>query len=172
MLYAFTENFILPFSHDEVVHMKKAMLDKMPGDDWQKFANLRVLYGYMFTHPGKKLLFMGSEFGQWREWTHDESMDWHLLQDAPHRQLQHWVRDLNHFYRSEGALFEIDSDHHGFEWIDCNDNQSSVISFLRRGTRPTVTIPSGWAQNKALIFLMKPQKRLYIMHTTRRNQTA
>jgi len=136
MLYAFTENFILPFSHDEVVHMKKAMLDKMPGDDWQKFANLRALYGYMFTHPGKKLLFMGSEFGQWREWTHEESMDWHLLEYAPHQQLQHWVRDLNHFYRSEGALFEIDSDHHGFEWIDCNDNQSSVISFLRRGKTP------------------------------------
>ncbi|MDA1313296.1 MAG: 1,4-alpha-glucan branching protein GlgB [Acidobacteria bacterium] len=136
MLYAFTENFILPFSHDEVVHMKKAMLGKMPGDDWQKFANLRLLYGYMFTHPGKKLLFMGCEFGQWREWTHDESLDWHLLQDAPHRQLQNWVRDLNHCYRSEGALFEIDFDHNGFEWIDCNDNQSSVISFLRRGKTP------------------------------------
>jgi 1,4-alpha-glucan branching enzyme len=136
MLYAFTENFILPFSHDEVVHMKKAMLDKMPGDDWQKFANLRALYGYMFTHPGKKLLFMGSEFGQWREWTHEESMDWHLLEKAPHQGLQRWVRDLNHFYRSEGALFEIDSDSHGFEWIDCDDSQSSVISFLRRGRRP------------------------------------
>ncbi len=136
LLYAFTENFVLPFSHDEVVHMKKAMLDKMPGDEWQKFANLRALYGYMFTHPGKKLLFMGSEFGQWREWTHEESMDWHLLEKAPHQGLQRWVRDLNHFYRSEGALFEIDSDSHGFEWIDCNNSQSSVISFLRRGKTP------------------------------------
>jgi 1,4-alpha-glucan branching enzyme len=136
MLYAFTENFILPFSHDEVVHMKKSMLDKMPGDDWQKFASLRALYGYMFTHPGKKLLFMGCEFRQRREWTHDESLDWHLLEHAPHQGLQHWVQDLNRFYRSEGALFEVDFDAQGFEWIDCNDHQSSTISFLRRGKIP------------------------------------
>jgi 1,4-alpha-glucan branching enzyme len=131
MLYAFTENFILPFSHDEVVHGKASMLGKMPGDDWQKFANLRLLYGYMFGHPGKKLLFMGSEFGQWNEWNHDTSLDWHLLQYAPHVGLQRWVRDLNTFYRAEAALYEVDSEPSGFEWIDCDDSQNSVVSFLR-----------------------------------------
>ena len=136
MLYAFTENFILPFSHDEVVHMKGSMLDKMPGDEWQKFANLRTLYGYLFTYPGKKLLFMGSEFGQGREWTHDESLDWHLLDYPRHAGLRRWVQDLNRLYRSEGALFESDSDSRGFEWIDGNDRQRSVISFLRRGVSP------------------------------------
>ena len=135
-LYAFSENFILPFSHDEVVHMKGSMLDKMPGDEWQKFANLRTLYGYLFTYPGKKLLFMGSEFGQGREWTHDESLDWHLLDYPRHADLRRWVQDLNHLYRSEGALFESDSDSHGFEWIDGNDRQRSVISFLRRAISP------------------------------------
>ena len=132
-LYAFTENFILPFSHDEVVHMKRSMLGKMPGDEWQKFANLRALYGYLFTFPGKKLLFMGSEFGQGREWTHDESLDWHLLDYPRHEGLCRWVQDLNRLYRSEGALFESDSDSRGFEWIDGNDRQRSIISFLRRG---------------------------------------
>jgi 1,4-alpha-glucan branching enzyme len=131
MLYAFTENFILPFSHDEVVHGKASMLGKMPGDDWQKFANLRLLYGYMFGHPGKKLLFMGSEFGQWNEWNHDTSLDWHLLQYAPHVGLRRWVRDLNTFYRAEPALYEVDSEPSGFEWIDCDDSQNSVVSFLR-----------------------------------------
>ncbi len=131
-LYAFSENFILPFSHDEVVHMKGSMLDKMPGDEWQKFANLRTLYGYLFTYPGKKLLFMGSEFGQGREWTHDESLDWHLLDYPRHACLRRWVQDLNRLYRSECALFESDSDSRGFEWIDGNDRQRSVISFLRR----------------------------------------
>ena len=135
-LYAFSENFILPFSHDEVVHMKGSMLDKMPGDEWQKFANLRTLYGYLFTYPGKKLLFMGSEFGQGREWTHDESLDWHLLDYPRHADLRRWVQDLNHLYRSECALFESDSDSHGFEWIDGNDRQRSVISFLRRAVSP------------------------------------
>ncbi len=135
-LYAFSENFILPFSHDEVVHMKGSMLDKMPGDEWQKFANLRTLYGYLFTYPGKKLLFMGSEFGQGREWTHDESLDWHLLDYPRHAGLRRWVQDLNHLYRSECALFESDSDSHGFEWIDGNDRQRSVISFLRRAVSP------------------------------------
>ena len=132
-LYAFTENFILPFSHDEVVHMKGSMLGKMPGDEWQKFANLRTLYGYLFTFPGKKLLFMGSEFGQGREWTHDESLYWHLLDYPRHEGLRRWVQDLNRLYRSEGALFEVDSDPRGFEWIDGNDRQRSIISFLRRG---------------------------------------
>ena len=136
MLYAFTENFVLPFSHDEVVHEKGSMLGKMPGDEWQKFANLRVLYGYLFTHPGKKLLFMGSEFGQSREWTHEESLDWHLLEYPVHEGLRRWVQDLNRLYRAEGALFEIDAESHGFEWIDCNDHQGSIISFLRRGNSP------------------------------------
>jgi 1,4-alpha-glucan branching enzyme len=136
MLYAFSENFILPFSHDEVVHGKGAMIRKMPGDNWQKFANLRLLYGYMFTHPGKKLLFMGCEFGQWSEWWHEVSLDWHLLQYAPHAGLMRWVRDLNTAYRGQPALFQADFDPGGFEWVDCNDHQRSVISFLRRGTNP------------------------------------
>jgi 1,4-alpha-glucan branching enzyme len=133
LLYAFTENFVLPFSHDEVVHGKGSMIGKMPGDEWQKFANLRVLYGYMFGHPGKKLLFMGGEFGQWNEWNHDRNLDWHLLAYAYHAGLQRWVRDLNTFYRSESALYELDSEQQGFEWIDCNDNRRSIISFLRYG---------------------------------------
>jgi 1,4-alpha-glucan branching enzyme len=132
MLYAFTENFVLPFSHDEVVHGKGSMIAKMPGDPWRKFANLRTLYGYMFGHPGKKLLFMGNEFGQWREWNHDRSLDWHLLGEESHAGLQRWVRDLNVFYRAERALYEADDSPDGFEWIDCNDNQRSVVSFLRQ----------------------------------------
>jgi len=131
LLYAFHENFVLPFSHDEVVHGKAAMLSKMPGDDWQKLANLRLLYGFMFGHPGKKLMFMGGEFGQWAEWNHEQSLEWHLLQFAPHQGLCNWVRDLNAAYRSEPALHEIDFDHTGFEWVDCNDNAGSVLSFLR-----------------------------------------
>ena len=107
----------------------------MPGDDWQKFANLRVLYGYMFGHPGKKLLFMGDEFGQWKEWNHDASLDWHLLEIRRSQGLQRWVRDLNTFLRGEPALYELDSDPAGFEWIDCNDVQRSVISFLRKRPR-------------------------------------
>jgi 1,4-alpha-glucan branching enzyme len=131
LLYAFTENFILSFSHDEVVYGKGSMIAKMPGDEWQKFANLRVLYGYMFGHPGKKLLFMGCEFGQWSEWSHDGSLDWHLLDYPYHAGMQRWVRDLNTFYRSQSALYELDSEVAGFEWINCNDDQISVVSFLR-----------------------------------------
>jgi 1,4-alpha-glucan branching enzyme len=134
MLYAFTENFLLPLSHDEVVHGKGALLSKMPGDAWQKFANLRALYGYMYTQPGKKLLFMGGEFGQWREWNHDESLDWHLCQEPRHAGLQRWVEDLNRLYRAEPALYQLDADPSGFEWIDCNDAPVSVVSCLRRAS--------------------------------------
>jgi 1,4-alpha-glucan branching enzyme len=136
LLYAFAENFILPFSHDEVVYGKGSMLQKMPGDEWQKFANLRLLYGFLFGHPGKKLLFMGDEFGQWSEWNHEASLDWHLLERGSHARLQRWVRDLNTLYRGRDALHELDSDPAGFEWVDCKDFQRSVISFLRRGRNP------------------------------------
>jgi 1,4-alpha-glucan branching enzyme len=133
MLYAFTENFVLPFSHDEVVYGKGSMIGKMPGDDWQKFANLRLLYGFMFGHPGKKLLFMGGEFGQRSEWNHDSSLEWHLLQYPFHSGLLRWIRDLNTFYRGQPSLFERDFDASGFEWVDCADSQRSVVSFLRMG---------------------------------------
>ena len=136
MLYTFTENFILPFSHDEVVHGKRAMLDKMPGDLWQKHATLRTLYGYMFGHPGKKLMFMGSEFGQWREWNCEESLDWHLLKEPMHAGLARWVRELNAIYQREPSLHQVDFDGAGFTWIDCNDNENSVISLIRRARDP------------------------------------
>jgi 1,4-alpha-glucan branching enzyme len=130
--YAFSENFVLPLSHDEVVHGKGSLIGKMPGDEWQQFANLRLLYGYMWGHPGKKLLFMGSEFGQKREWQHDESLEWNVLQYPFHAGVQRWVRDLNHFYRQTPALFELDFSPEGFEWVDCSDAEGSVISFLRK----------------------------------------
>ena len=136
MLYSFTENFVLPFSHDEVVHGKRSMLDKMPGDLWQKFATLRALYGYMFGHPGKKLMFMGSEFGQWREWNSEESLDWHLADDAMHGGLRRWVQDLNRAYQHEPSLHEVDFEHSGFSWIDCHDNENSVVSLIRRARDP------------------------------------
>lgn len=132
MLYAFHENFVLSLSHDEVVHGKRSLLDKMPGDTWQKFANLRLLLGYMYAQSGKKLLFMGGEFGQWREWAHDESLEWHLLEDTAHKGIQRWVEDLNRLYRNEAALYEMDCQPGGFEWIDCNDAQASVVSFIRK----------------------------------------
>ncbi len=131
--YSFFENFVLPLSHDEVVHGKGSLLNKMPGDDWQKFANLRALFGYMFTHPGKKLIFMGAEFGQWNEWNHDTSLDWHLTEYPLHRGMQNWVRDLNNFYRNEPTLFELDFANEGFQWIDFGDWQQSVISYMRLG---------------------------------------
>ncbi|MDT8358311.1 MAG: 1,4-alpha-glucan branching protein GlgB, partial [Methanomicrobiaceae archaeon] len=131
--YAFSENFLLPLSHDEVVHGKGSLIGRMPGDEWQKFANLRLLFGYMYTHPGKKLLFMGGEFGQWSEWGHARSLDWHLLDYSSHRGIQAWVRDLNHLYRYEPALFERDFSTGGFEWVDYLDWEESVISYLRRG---------------------------------------
>jgi 1,4-alpha-glucan branching enzyme len=132
-LYAFHENFVLPLSHDEVVHGKGSLLGIMPGDDWQKFANLRLLLAYMWAQPGKKLLFMGGEIAQWREWHHEESLDWHLLQYAPHEGVRRLVADLNRMYRSELALFEHDCQPAGFEWVDCADWQGSILSFLRRG---------------------------------------
>ena len=132
LIYAFSENFILPFSHDEVVYGKGSMLRKMPGDEWQKFANLRLLYGFMFSHPGKKLLFMGSEFGQWSEWNHDASLDWHLVGSPFHAGLMRWVRDLNTFYRGQPSMHEGDATAAGFEWVDCADHQRSIISFIRR----------------------------------------
>jgi 1,4-alpha-glucan branching enzyme len=133
LLYAWTENFVLPLSHDEVVHGKGSLLAKMPGDDWQQFANLRALYAFMWGHPGKKLLFMGGEIGQRREWHHDRSLDWHLLGEGPyHRGLQRLVRDLNRVYRREPALYELDADPAGFAWIDCTDWEQSVVSFVRR----------------------------------------
>jgi len=133
MLYAFTENFVLPLSHDEVVHGKGSLLAKMPGDDWQKFANMRLLLGYMYAQPGKKLLFMGGEFGQWREWDHDGSLDWHLLDYPVHAGLQRWVEDLNRLYRAEPALHEAEFLPEGFEWIDCGDTDQSVVSLVRKG---------------------------------------
>ncbi|MFH1458780.1 MAG: 1,4-alpha-glucan branching protein GlgB [Candidatus Omnitrophota bacterium] len=131
LCYAFTENFLLSISHDEVVYGKGSLLDKMPGDDWQKFANLRVLFGYMYAHPGKKLLFMGQEFGQRSEWNHENSLEWNLLECENHAQLQRWVKELNFFYKTEPALYENDFDSQGFEWVDCQDWERGVISFLR-----------------------------------------
>jgi 1,4-alpha-glucan branching enzyme len=136
MLYGFTENFVLPLSHDEVVHGKGSLLNKMPGDEWQKFANLRLLFAYMYAQPGKKLLFMGGEFGEGNEWSHDRSLDWWLLQYPVHQGVQRWTRDLNHLYRNERALHELDSEPAGFEWVDCNDGPRSIISLLRKGKEP------------------------------------
>jgi len=140
MLYGFTENFVLPLSHDEVVHGKGSLLNKMPGDEWQKFANLRLLFAYMYAQPGKKLLFMGGEFGQSREWSHDRALDWELLQYPVHRGVQSWVRDLNHFYREQPAMHDIELDASGFEWVDCNDAPLSVISLLRKSKNPQESI--------------------------------
>jgi 1,4-alpha-glucan branching enzyme len=139
MMYAFTENFQLPFSHDEVVHGKGSMIGKMPGDDWQKFANLRLLYTYLYTYPGSKLLFMGCEFGQWSEWAHGRSLDWHLLNEGsgetnPHIGLQTLVKDLNKLYTTLPSLYERGFQHDGFEWVDCHDSTQSVISYLRKSS--------------------------------------
>jgi 1,4-alpha-glucan branching enzyme len=133
MIYAFTENFVLPLSHDEVVHGKGSLLQKMPGDDWQKFANLRLLYSYMYAQPGKKLLFMGSEIAPWREWTHEQSLDWDLLQYAPHNGIRGLLRDLNRLYVGKKALHAWDVEQRGYEWIDGGDTEASVISFMRKG---------------------------------------
>jgi len=130
-VYAFDENFMLPLSHDEVVHGKGSLLARMPGDDWQRFANLRLLLGYMAASPGKKLLFMGGEFGQEREWNHDESLDWHLLESPLHAGVSRWAADLNKLYRSLPALHALDCDPSGFEWVDLHDAENSVLAFLR-----------------------------------------
>jgi 1,4-alpha-glucan branching enzyme len=133
MVYAFNENFILPLSHDEVVYGKGSLIRKMPGDDWQKFANLRLLLAYMYAQPGKKLLFMGGEFGQWSEWKHDESLDWNLLEHDFHAGVRLLVGDLNHAYRSEPSLHWCENSPASFEWIDVQDAENNVLSFLRKG---------------------------------------
>jgi 1,4-alpha-glucan branching enzyme len=144
LLYAFSENFVLPISHDEVVHGKGSLINKMPGDVWQKAASLRAYFGFMWTYPGKKLLFMGCEFGQWREWDHDSSLDWHLLDEGPyHRGLHSVLRDLNRLYRDEPALHEQDCEPAGFEWIDCSDVEHSIVAWIRRARDPerfTITV--------------------------------
>ncbi len=138
--YAFSENFVLPLSHDEVVYGKGSLLEKMPGDDWQKFANLRLLLGYMFAHPGKKILFMGGEFGQKKEWAHEGSLDWHLLEHTSHQGIKKWVQDINRFYAQTPALYELDFVQKGFEWVDAADWENSVIAFLRKGKSPGETV--------------------------------
>jgi 1,4-alpha-glucan branching enzyme len=136
LVYAFTENFALPLSHDEVVHGKRSLLDQMPGDLWQKFANLRLLYTYMWTHPGKKLLFMGCDFAQWTEWNHEAALPWELLEYDTHRGVQTLVADLNKMYRNEPSLYELDFDGHGFEWIDCHNSGNSILSYIRKAKDP------------------------------------
>jgi 1,4-alpha-glucan branching enzyme len=140
LMYAYSEHFVLPFSHDEVVHGKGSLIGKLPGDVWQRHATLRALYGYMFAHPGKKLLFMGGELGQWREWNHDGELDWTVLGDHRHAGLQRWVRDLNTRYQAEPALWRQDYDPHGFQWIDCNDHEHSLVSLMRRGPAEADTL--------------------------------
>ncbi len=136
LMYAFSENFILPLSHDEVVHGKRSLLDKMPGDEWQKFANLRLALGFMWSHPGKQLLFMGGEIGEWSEWSESRSLDWEGLSYPPRAGLQRWVSDLNRLYRAEPAFWELDSAYQGFEWIDFHDVEQSMLAFIRRGQNP------------------------------------
>jgi 1,4-alpha-glucan branching enzyme len=140
MLYAFTENFMLPFSHDEVVHGKQSMVNKMPGDEWQRFANLRALYTYMFCHPGKKLLFMGTEFGQGQEWDSTQILDWYVLDYPYHQGMQRLVKQLNELYKALPALHHYEFDWRGFEWLDCNDADNSVLSFVRRSDNAFVVV--------------------------------
>jgi 1,4-alpha-glucan branching enzyme len=140
MLYSFHENFVLPLSHDEVVHGKGSLIGKMPGDEWQKFANLRLLLAYMYAQSGKKLLFMGCEFGQVREWAHDSSLEWHVLQYPVHRGIQAWMEQLNRFYRNEPAMHVLDNSPAGFEWVDANDNATSTVSLLRKSENPQDTV--------------------------------
>jgi 1,4-alpha-glucan branching enzyme len=158
MMYAYSESFILPFSHDEVVHGKRAMLDKMPGDVWQKHANWRALYGYMCAHPGKKLLFMGGEIGQWREWNHDWQLDWEVLGDPKHAGLQRWVCDVNRVYRAHPSLWDADYDPAGFSWIDCNDHENSIVALMRTGHRAIG--PSGHQEFVVAVVNFTPVVRL------------
>ena len=132
LVYAFSENFVLPLSHDEVVHGKRSLIGRMPGDDWQRFANLRAYFANMYAHPGKKLLFMGSELAQHQEWSHDRSLDWHLLETSAHSGVQNLVRDLNSVYKQTPALYEIDFSADGFEWIEQSDRDNSILSWVRR----------------------------------------
>jgi 1,4-alpha-glucan branching enzyme len=136
LAYAFSENFMLPLSHDEVVYGKNSILGRMPGDEWQRFANLRLLFGYMFTHPGTKLMFMGAEFGQYNEWDFDQSLDWNLLEFEPHKKVQTYMKDLNAFYKNTPALYEKAFSMEGFEWIDYNDSENSVMTYIRKGHDP------------------------------------
>ena len=137
IMYAFTENFMLPLSHDEVVHGKGSLIGRMRGDEWKRFANLRLMFAYMFTHPGTKLLFMGAEFGQTSEWNHDGSLNWHLLDHAPHQTMLTLIKDLNQFYKSEPALYQFSSSERGFEWVDYSDSENSVMIFMRKGEQRT-----------------------------------
>ncbi|MEQ8574578.1 MAG: alpha amylase C-terminal domain-containing protein, partial [Fulvivirga sp.] len=140
LAYAFTENFMLPLSHDEVVHGKGPLIGRMPGDEWQRFANLRLLYGWMYTHPGTKLLFMGGEIGQTSEWKHDNSVEWHLLDHPPHQGIKAMVTGINKLYTSEPAMYELGFSSDGFEWIELNDAQNSVLSYMRKGTKEKDTL--------------------------------
>jgi len=144
MVYAFNENFVLPLSHDEVVHRKGSLFGRMPGDEWQRYANLRLLFGYMYGMPGKKLLFMGGEFAQWPEWNHDISLDWHVLKERFHAGTQHWVRDLNHLYQREPALYEQDCSPGGFEWVDFSDRANTTLFFLRKASSRDDLILAGF----------------------------
>jgi len=140
VVYAFTENFMLPFSHDEVVYGKKSLINKMPGDEWQRFANLRLMFTYMFTHPGTKLMFMGCEFGQTSEWNFSQSLDWHLLEQAPHQGMKECVKALNHIYKTEPAMFDYSFSHDGFEWIDTQDRENSVLVYARKSMDPELNL--------------------------------
>jgi len=161
LTYAFTENYMLPLSHDEVVYGKNSILGKMPGDEWQRFANLRLLYGYMFTHPGTKLLFMGGEFGQYQEWNFEKSLDWNLLDFEPHKNTQNYVAALNQFYKTTPALFEKGFSSDGFEWLNYEDATNSVIAFIRKGvkTENRVVVICNFTPNTLLNYrLGMPQK--------------
>ena len=165
-MYAYSENFVLPLSHDEVVHGKRSLVDKMPGDVWQRLATLRALFGLMYTTPGKKLLFMGGEFGQWLEWNHDASLQWGLLQNRPHEGLRRWVRDLNHFYRASPALHGSDFNEEGFSWIDCSDSEQSIVSYVRRppnGGKPLVIVAN-------LTPVIRADYRIGVPHSGRWNE--
>ena len=170
LIYAFHENFVLPLSHDEVVHGKGSLMDQTPGDLWQKFANQRLLFSYMWSHPGKKLLFMGSDFGQWTEWNYDASLQWHLLQWDSHQGVQKCLADLNKVYRREKAMHEIDFDYHGFQWIDCHNSEDSTLSFIRRAKTRTTSSSSAATSRRCRASVAASACRS--MHGTRRSSTA